>query len=200
MESLKTIRIPADEIISEFPNWVPSTEWTFKSFLIKHPQIISKNARFISLETYFIDLIFEDEHSLFVVETKAHKNTRPLDDGLAQLQRGCALMERKVSGKRVVPVLAVMYGGNAPFIDDFYRQYMDEQAQKWKMLTTLDDEIAQRKKELAKLEVKVRKLSKKCAELERSVATMKRTWRETWFVKHLDEQLRIELERFQRGG
>jgi hypothetical protein len=200
MESLKTMQIRADMVMSEFPEWVPPTEWTFKSFLIKHPEIISKNARFISLETYFIDLIFEEEDSLFVVEAKAHRGVQPLDDGLPQLQRGCALMQKKSSTKHIVPVLAVMYGASAQFIDDFYRQYVEEQAQKWKMLTTLDDEIAQRKKELAKLEIKVRKLSKECAELERSVATMKRTWREAWFVRHLDEQLRIELERFQRGG
>jgi len=94
------------------------------SHLIRHPELISKSARFVQtelsitnikrLQTTSIplraDLVFEDENNIYLVEVK--EDQREVEDGKRQVLQYVRifkedLQERKVSlTKTVVPIVA----------------------------------------------------------------------------------------------
>ena len=161
LNSLKIISVEEKDIINEFPAWFPRNEWAFKSYLIRHPEIFAQDAKFVGFEIHYIDLLFEGNKKLYVVEAKCIRqdDQNKIDGGIVQLQRHCGIASRSLGDeKEIVPILAIMASScSISFISSVYLQYREEWSSKSNTLKNLDNKIEQQRLKFREMESKISK-------------------------------------------
>jgi len=122
MEEAQVVIVDQKDIVKPFGEYPGN----LTSHLIKHPDLISKEAKFVQVEFGIsdwkrlqatsaplrLDLVFEDEHNIYLVEVK--DDPSQLEDGKRQIVeygrvfRGFLEMIRVSVTKRIVPMVATV--------------------------------------------------------------------------------------------
>lgn len=200
---LKIISVDEKDVINEFPIWFPRNEWAFKSYLIRHPELFAQDAKFIGFEIHYIDLLFEGNRELYVVEAKCitQDDQNKINGGMSQLQRHCGIASRSLTDKKeIVPILAIMTCScSISFVSSVYLQYRKEWSSKLNTLEELDNKIEQQKLEFKELKSKINKLSAEHEKLRKIVNMIKnrQSIQNFKFHKRFRQQLQIELKRLK---
>jgi len=204
-QKIKVMKFKESAVFKELPKWFPRNEWAFKSYLSKHPELISKNAVFLGYEIYYSDLIFESGSNLIVVEAKCCRAENYLNlkirEAIDQLQTYYDTL-RNITQKDISLIIAVMVNKSVSqrltsrrlrsTIDRYRKELIDG-------IKSLQLKRQQMQKTIARLERRTQKLKKDIAILERKREQL-RPLKNTLWEQHLEEELKIELDRLKKIG
>lgn len=140
---MKTIAVSVDDLYSQMPQWCPLSEMTLRSYLIKNPQCVSPDARFIGCELFRIDLIFEDNTFIYLVETKGEGSNIQITKAVSQLDEARERIHYLNFSKKIELVIAYI-GIELPqkvHLKPLEKRLEDEITYLKKQKTSLENEI-----------------------------------------------------------
>ena len=160
---LKLIKVNEREVRKDFPKFFPLNEWTFKSFLIRHPEYIYKGLEFIGYEICYVDLIFKKDDKLVLVEAKCinpNENSEfKVKEAMRQLINYLNKFRLVCDSKNIVPVIALMKKSNAklrmPNLETLWRRRCEKELKVERYLNDLQNKIQSAERRLSKLNMKV---------------------------------------------
>lgn len=119
-EPVRILYYEEKEIMKGLPDWIPPKESILTTFLIQHPEKISKNAKLIGLEIFNIDILFEDSNNIYIVEVKYFNRnsiTCIIERAVSQLKNYYNIIEQQDINKKIIPVIAIMDYGIIKFVE-----------------------------------------------------------------------------------
>jgi len=162
--NLKLVEVSAEEVMKDFPEWFPINEFVFKSFLIRHPELLGKNLEFIGYEIYNADLVFKRDEKLFIIEAKCinidlGSNKTKIENAVSQLTNYMKRFKLKCNEDQLIPIIAILKKDNVtcslPNLSRLWKKAHAEEMAKQKKIKRLNHKITLAKKKLDRLNKKV---------------------------------------------
>ena len=169
----RVIQIPLEEVRHKcsFPNWVPITERMLQTYLVFNPKIIAEKAVLIGIEINFVDMLFKDENSYYIIETK--RNPSQIQGATEQLElyldRLANIANIKGDKLPFTPIVVTFSEENTSNYNLIHNSYVTETSKLYKTLNDTRDEIERNNKQLNKI-VEAKKVFKSLDDVCKEVA------------------------------